>query len=372
MPTTQCPQCQTRFKVSDAQLAVASGFVRCGRCAHVFNASDYLQDIPPPVPAAEPLPARTPADDFELELPDFDPADYPPTPAEAAGPAMMQAEAEAEPWPAEEELPPPAPENPELAEFQQALADALRSPKQASRSIEPPETPQATAPLPEMPLGNPFDDAVAEPDTLRTARTRLEPSMDDSRPPEPAFEHPTPAAAEPSAPADHKPASRRGGLNALLAVASISGLFILAGQLVYLNRTRISAELPELRPTLEQVCTNLGCTVPLPTDRQLLRTEWSELTVVPDHPGLVQFTATLKNHARYPQAWPAMELTLTDSEDRVLVRKVLPPAEYLPAAELKAGRFAAGSQVRISQRFDAARLGARNGSLGYSVNWLYP
>ena len=40
---TQCPKCDTTFKVTPAQLNVAKGAVRCGACLHVFRASDYFQ-----------------------------------------------------------------------------------------------------------------------------------------------------------------------------------------------------------------------------------------------------------------------------------------------------------------------------------------
>ena len=39
---TQCPHCQTRFRVSHAQLSVARGVVRCGSCLQVFNAAKQL------------------------------------------------------------------------------------------------------------------------------------------------------------------------------------------------------------------------------------------------------------------------------------------------------------------------------------------
>lgn len=39
---TQCPHCQTIFRVSSAHLEVAQGHVRCSRCQHIFNASQYL------------------------------------------------------------------------------------------------------------------------------------------------------------------------------------------------------------------------------------------------------------------------------------------------------------------------------------------
>lgn len=39
---TQCPHCQTSFRVSHAQLSVARGTVRCGSCLQVFNAAKQL------------------------------------------------------------------------------------------------------------------------------------------------------------------------------------------------------------------------------------------------------------------------------------------------------------------------------------------
>ena len=37
-----CPGCETRFRVTDAQLAVANGRVRCGACLTVFDCSDLV------------------------------------------------------------------------------------------------------------------------------------------------------------------------------------------------------------------------------------------------------------------------------------------------------------------------------------------
>jgi len=41
---TRCPQCNTVFRISATQLRVAGGDVRCGNCAHVFNALGLLSD----------------------------------------------------------------------------------------------------------------------------------------------------------------------------------------------------------------------------------------------------------------------------------------------------------------------------------------
>jgi predicted Zn finger-like uncharacterized protein len=40
---TQCPACETQFKVTPDQLKMSEGWVRCGHCQHVFDASLNLQ-----------------------------------------------------------------------------------------------------------------------------------------------------------------------------------------------------------------------------------------------------------------------------------------------------------------------------------------
>ena len=64
---TQCPNCQTRFRVTEEQLGIAKGKVRCGNCMKVFNAIEH-QVIPgggekPRTPAtpAQPAGASSPA-----------------------------------------------------------------------------------------------------------------------------------------------------------------------------------------------------------------------------------------------------------------------------------------------------------------------
>ena len=53
---TRCPQCGTRFKVSQAQLDACRGTVRCGCCQTVFNA---IQPQPGSQPGLQPAPPRT-------------------------------------------------------------------------------------------------------------------------------------------------------------------------------------------------------------------------------------------------------------------------------------------------------------------------
>jgi|GEM_PF-1948567 len=90
---TRCNACGTSFRVSEAQLQVSDGFVRCGRCDAVFNARESLFDLElgqsapmpldaptpsrpaPPMPAPEPAPAPAPAMDLAAAPPNAEAAD---------------------------------------------------------------------------------------------------------------------------------------------------------------------------------------------------------------------------------------------------------------------------------------------------------
>ena len=50
----QCPNCDAVFRVGTRLLTQAEGMVRCGECAHVFNAMDTLLAVPPEPPPAPP------------------------------------------------------------------------------------------------------------------------------------------------------------------------------------------------------------------------------------------------------------------------------------------------------------------------------
>ena len=50
---TECPDCQTYFKITPEQLKAAEGKVRCGNCNHVFNALTNLAEKVPPVSAPD-------------------------------------------------------------------------------------------------------------------------------------------------------------------------------------------------------------------------------------------------------------------------------------------------------------------------------
>jgi predicted Zn finger-like uncharacterized protein len=50
---TQCPKCDTTFRITPSQLQIAKGAVRCGACLHVFRASEHFQQPAQLAPAQQ-------------------------------------------------------------------------------------------------------------------------------------------------------------------------------------------------------------------------------------------------------------------------------------------------------------------------------
>lgn len=95
---TQCPHCQTRFRVTAAQLGMARGAVRCGACLQPFNAAEQLAERPTPASADE----AAPAGDW-LDQPAAAPETVPAAHAEATAMTAEPAVAAEPAAPAEEE-----------------------------------------------------------------------------------------------------------------------------------------------------------------------------------------------------------------------------------------------------------------------------
>jgi predicted Zn finger-like uncharacterized protein len=75
---TRCPGCQTLFKVVPDQLRISEGWVRCGHCSQIFDATPHL------LPLEQPSAILGPADDHEQH--DGQPDQSEPTPDDHANP----------------------------------------------------------------------------------------------------------------------------------------------------------------------------------------------------------------------------------------------------------------------------------------------
>jgi predicted Zn finger-like uncharacterized protein len=150
-----------------------------------------------------------------------------------------------------------------------------------------------------------------------------------------------------------------------LAVGLLAGA--LAVQASYLFRQDLARVLPGLRPLLVSACERLGCEMPLPREAAQISIDTSDLQSEPGRPGRFVLHATVKNRADFLQAWPHLELTLTDENDSALVRKVFSPAEWVTGARIETG-FAPRGDAAVRLAFDVTAVAPT----GYRVYVFYP
>jgi predicted Zn finger-like uncharacterized protein len=143
---------------------------------------------------------------------------------------------------------------------------------------------------------------------------------------------------------------------------------VLAGQVVFHFRSEIAVTVPMLRPALEALCQSLKVDLPLPRHVELVSIETSDLQADPAHGNLLVLNASLRNRANYEQAYPSLELSLTDTADGAIARRVLRPAEYLPQKLLEGKVFAANSDVAVRLWIEAKDISAA----GYRLYVFYP
>ena len=167
-----------------------------------------------------------------------------------------------------------------------------------------------------------------------------------------------------------KPASPLLRTLSALATGVLGG--VLAVQCIYLYRMEIARALPGLRPLMTQACATLGCEIPFPRNAELIALDASDLQSEPGKPGQYLLHATVNNRAEYAQAWPHLELTLTDAGDMPIARRVLAPAEWLPADQRStaqgAASFASHKAVSARIAFTVPDLAPT----GYRVYIFYP
>jgi predicted Zn finger-like uncharacterized protein len=143
---------------------------------------------------------------------------------------------------------------------------------------------------------------------------------------------------------------------------------VLALQAVYEFRTEMMVLLPQTRSYFIRLCEPLGCMIGLPKLSNYLHIEASDLKAVdPSHPNEIQLLLSVRNRAPIDLAYPAFELTLTNSLEQAVARRVFLPAEYLPPTA-QAGGVKAGTELPIQLYLDTGALRAA----GYRLYLFYP
>lgn len=322
---TCCPSCQTTFRVTPEQIRVRAGKVRCGQCRAVFNAIDHLLDEDGLVAVQ-----ATPQAVTDLEMATAAPSAAASPGREEERLAVSQAEAEVAP-PGESESVPAGESDPALPDGRQG--ESLSGPCEQAIAAIPRQGGAADGP------GLPQETGTSTGDSQWLEGMTSKPAL----------------------PADRS-------LTRLFAIAASVLAVTLLGQMVFHFRSAIAINAPGLRPVLEALSDALGTDMPLPRQAELVSIETSDLQTDVARNKLLALQATLRNRAPYAQAYPALELTLTDTNDKAVARRVWLPDEYLPPASLEGKSFPANSDLDVRLWLETREINAA----GYRLYVFYP
>ena len=301
---TRCPGCATVFRVTPEQLAMRAGQVRCGQCKTVFDG----------VARQVSLSTSTRSDEGAAVVDD---AAYGP-------PTLTLRDAQALETSAESSKTTDTAEAAEAAETAETATTA--------KTAETAETADAASAR--------LVSAVA---ALAARDDRFAPA------------------------ASTKPGRAR---TVAYAMAIAFLLLLVAGQAAFHFRDAIATFWPVARPAIARLCTVAGCAVRPLRDAAMahLSIESSDLQADPAHRGLLILTATVRNRAGWPLAYPHLELTLTDAQDRIVVRRALAPAEYAGGTADLQGGIAANGEIALKVFIDASATS----QAGYRLYMFYP
>ena len=138
-------------------------------------------------------------------------------------------------------------------------------------------------------------------------------------------------------------------------------------QTLYFFRTQIAAQYPQFKPYLLQACQALNCEIKLAQNLNLLTIDDSDMQESDDYEDVISFSSELINNANYVQAYPNIELTLTDTQDQPVLRKLVTPKEYLTKNVVVEAGMDARQELRLNLVIDASELTVA----GYRVLLVY-
>ena len=302
---TCCPVCSTMFKVVPDQLRISQGWVRCGRCAEVFDATAHLQERQPALP--RPPTGLRGWQPGGASAPNPDPADA--TQNDAAAAALL---AEALAFAGK------APAQDSGGDGEGYSGFTLLRPDDASPVRE-----GDSGPAPLESEGQ-ADTAPVEPEPSKRSSMQDE----DAAASDDAFDEYS--LDDDTAPtfvqqARRRDLWRRPGVRAALGFAGLLLAALLLVQYALHHRDALAARAPALAGPLRALCGATGCTVGAPRQIDAIVIDSSTFSRL--RADGYRLSLTLKNKAQHAVAMPAVELTLTDSRDQPVLRRVLMPGD---------------------------------------------
>lgn len=379
---TQCPHCHTTFRVAHDQLKLRSGLVRCGSCKQIFNGIENLlrPEEPPPAPVAL-LVTPSQADPGSLPnspqafIADSSPEPHPETQQETLPEAAPDAPPEEiadsgpaaqpdEPGTSDHVLPPAPAQDPGDDPLQRMtllnFSNTADNQPIDGNSLSPDHPADPDAP---DPLASVIEDLQRKPlRGKRKSRRKDTDSLDETDDDDLAYQEPSFV----------KQGRRKQRFGRTLRIALAGGTLLLLigvlGQITYIFRDQLAARFPQAKPVLVEACSLMGCRIGLPAQIEALVIESTELQSLAPDRNIFVLSALLRNHGSIVQAWPHIELTLKDANEKPLARRVFIPTDYVKAGpDLQKG-LPPKSEHAVKIQFELAQLKAA----GYRVYVFYP
>jgi hypothetical protein len=119
-------------------------------------------------------------------------------------------------------------------------------------------------------------------------------------------------------------------------------------QTVYFLRAEISWRYPSSQAYLKLACKKIGCDIALAKQINLLVLDDTDLLEDEQRLGLMYLSSSIVNQAPFSQAYPTIELILTDLDDKAKFQRTFRPNDYLVDANQVSAGLAAGQTLKLT------------------------
>jgi predicted Zn finger-like uncharacterized protein len=130
------------------------------------------------------------------------------------------------------------------------------------------------------------------------------------------------------------------------AIGAAVLLITLSAQIGYAER-RVLLDDSHVRPLLESVCSTLGCRLPLRHEPSKLVLMSRDIRPHPSVPNALIISASLRNDSTAAQAFPAVEITLSDLDENRIAMRRFSPQDYVGDARAVGTGMAPGSTTAL-------------------------
>lgn len=331
---TRCPACTTLYKVVPDQLRISEGWVKCGQCAEIFDASQNL--IQASLESEEPV-----ADEVSESTSIVVLADLPEqVVSSSTSTDIVVDHNDGNP---DQEL---------VQSLESGQVQDTQTLDTAASEVQPNvELTRSDVVGSDLATLEEFQDVF--PSNPQEIVTEPEGAVEDRAQKETVS---VPELNSDSVSFLHASKQLSGNSTSIerVSLLVLSGLLGLAWvvQWVYAERDFLAAVRPDWRPILQTFCQPLNCSVKALQRIESLSIDSATFNKAGEDNYRLSFT--VRNLANLALALPSIELTLTDFQEQVVIRRILSPDELSAADEALAAESEWPVNIRVQLNPDAA------------------